>query len=209
MSRSQSATTHLLLVLAVAACGKSSTDKRSQGVSGSTPNAVDPIAVASLVPPELAPNVEFVTREIVVEGFRRRTVYTLAAPKSWRATSTSFGDLAPAAELGLGLFTKMQVSSNCNGECKPKDWAKESEVQFAELAKGTVKKDVKAATSRLMVGETTIADNRLVTVLFAWWSPGADKYYYCQADLDEPVHAAVAAFEKACQAIKFVTTDLD
>ena len=189
----------------VVGCGK----KGGGGSGGaSTGIAIDAAAVNSLVPAALKDKLVFEKRDIVLERGKHNTTYTLAAPKGWTQGMKSFGSLDAPKDSGMGFFTKLSVGSNCDGECKPKEWEKIADkVNFEPLSKKKVIKDVKGKGNRLMIAEGDGSGMDTTEVVFAWWTDGADNYHSCQASLDKEVKDAAAAFEKACQAITVVGED--
>lgn len=193
------------LALLIGACGK---DKGGGGGSKGTGTTIDPAAVNSLVPEELKGKLEFEKRDVELARGRDKTVYTFAAPKGWVHESKMFANLEPPKDAGIGFFTRMKVNSNCDGECKPKEWEKIADkTHFEPLAAGKVLKDVKGKGNRLMVAETSSNGVELTQVVFAWWTDGASSYYYCHAELDKEAKAAASAFEKACQAVTITGDD--
>ena len=185
-----------LLLLVAAACGKS--DKKSSSAPPSAP--IDVAAVNALVPAELKDKLVFEKRDITEERGKRSTVtYTMAAPKDWAQDMKMFASVKPKSEANLGFMTSLQVGSNCDGTCEPKDWAKTSEkVNFAQFRDGgKIVKDDLQKTSHLMIAEK--GDSTYV--VYAWWSDGAKRYFSCTASLEQEVKAAADAFAKACQAV--------
>jgi len=182
-------------VIGAIGCGKKGSEAKGTGL------AIDAAAVNSLVPEPLKAKLVFEKRDIVLKRGRDKTTYTLAAPKGWEQRMESFGSLDAPKDSGMGFFTKFNVGSNCDGQCKPKEWEQIADkVHFAPLAKGKVLKDVKGKGTRLMIAESD-ASTKTTEVVFAWWTDGADSYHTCQATLDEEIKDAAPAFEKACQAI--------
>lgn len=186
-----------LLLIAAAACGKSDSSS-----SSSAPKAapIDVAGVNALVPAALKDKVAFEQRDLTEErGKRSKTTYTMAAPKDWEQDMKMFASLKPKSEANLGFFTSLQVGSNCDGACEPKDWAKTSEkVNFAQFRSGwNITKDEQTKTTHLMIAEK---DDR-TNVTYAWWTDGARKYYSCSASLEGEIKAAADAFAKACQAV--------
>jgi len=182
-------------VIGAIGCGKKGSEAKGTGL------AIDAAAVNSLVPAPLKDKLVFEKRDIVLKRGRSNTTYTLAAPKGWQQGMESFGSLDAPKDSGMGFFTKFSVGSNCDGQCKPKEWEQIADkVHFAPLSKGKVLKDVKGKGTRLMIAE---GDGGMKTteVVFAWWTDGADSYHTCQATLDAEIKDAAPAFEKACQAI--------
>src|SRR6185312_10630111 len=115
-------------------------------------------------------------------------------PKSWKDGFMP-GSVKPEDADNLGFATEMQVGTNCDGSCEPKDWAKVS---------GKVHKDVKGKNDRLLVfaNEPTVQENagsasmtvngqtttttvtatsgtKGVTIIHAWWSDGDSRYFTC------------------------------
>lgn len=197
--------TSVVLVL-VAACG---------GGKKTPPAAkIDVASVNALVPAALQSKLVFEEKSVDEErGRGSKTVYTLAAPKSWKAEDKMkmFAKLEPPSEDGYGHFTEMQLGSNCDGSCEAKDWAKTSEkVDFAQFRDNKIVKDEVGKTSHLMVVE----DGDATRVIYAWWVDGGDHYYTCRATLEKGFsdtspdpRAAAPAFEKACQAVNIKTAD--
>lgn len=187
-------TPSLFLLLVAAACGKS-------GSASAPPAAkIDAAAVNALVPAELKDKLVFEQRDIIEErGKRSKATFTMAAPKDWEQEGKMFASVRPKSEANLGFMTELQVGSNCDGSCEPKDWAKTSEkVNFAQFRTGwKIVKDEQNKTSHLMIAEKD--DSTHVT--YAWWSDGGRKYFTCHASLEKEVKGAAEAFAKACQAV--------
>ncbi|MDQ3368834.1 MAG: hypothetical protein M3680_25705 [Myxococcota bacterium] len=194
--------------LVTAACG-SSKDAAPPTVP------IDAAAVNALVPAAFKDKVVFEQREVEEErGRRSKTVYTLAAPKSWQPGEMKmFAKLAPPSEDGFGNRTGLSLGSNCDGACEAKDWAKVSEkVNFSQFRTGyKIVKDEVGKASHLMVAE----DDDSLHITYAWWAAGATSYHTCSVTLarsfmnsDGPdPRTAAPAFEKACQAVTVRTTD--
>ena len=200
----------LLIGSLLVACGKG---------GGSTPSVsvtqADADAVNALVPAELKSKVEFEVRKIEDKMGRRTTTYTVVAPKGWK-NGFMPGSLEPAEEAkGFGLGkTDMKVGSNCDGECKSKDWAAVvDKVYYAQFTGGQVKgkvvKDDKQKTSRVLVfenqptveqqGNTEVTTGTEgVTIIRTWWADGASKHYSCQGSLNKDDAKLAPAFEQAC-----------
>lgn len=190
-----------LLLVVAAACGKSD---KSSSAPPSAP--LDLAGVNALVPAELKDKLVFEKKDITEErGKRSKVTYTMAAPKDWEQDMKMFASVKPKSELNMGFMTSLQVGSNCDGTCEPKDWAKTSEkVNFAQFRDGKIIKDDLQKTNHLMIAEK--GDSTYV--VYAWWSDGARKYYSCTASLEKEVKAAADAFAKACQAVS-MAGDLD
>jgi hypothetical protein len=189
-----------LLLLVAAACSKS--DKASAPPAA----PIDVAAVNALVPAELKDKLVFEKKDIIEErGKRSKVTYTMAAPKGWEQDMKMFASVKPKSDSSMGFMTSLQVGSNCDGTCEPKDWAKTSEkVNFAQFRDGKIIKDELTKTNHLMIAEK--GDSTYV--VYAWWGDGARKYFSCTASLEAPVKAAADAFAKACQAVN-AAGDLD
>ena len=191
--------TSLALLVLVAACGGSKTPPAAK---------IDVAGVNALVPAALQGKLVFEEKSVEEErGRNSKTVYTMAAPKTWTSDDkmTMFAKFRPPSEDGFGNFTEISLGSNCDGRCEEKDWAKVSEkVDFAQFRDKKIVKDEAGKTSHLMVVE----DGDTTRVIYAWWVDGGDHYFKCRATLskgfgdDAPdPRAAAPAFEKACQAV--------
>ncbi len=87
--------------------------------------------------------------------------------------------------------------TNCDGECKSKDWAATVEKVYASYLKGKVIKDVKGDHSRTIIAES----NDLTLVAVVSWSDGASEYNDCGATLEKEVKDLAPAVEKACESV--------
>lgn len=196
----------LLSVLVLVACG---------GKKEPPAVAIDAAGANALVPADLKAKIVFEEKSVVEErGRKSKTVYTLAAPKTWTADDKMkmFAKVSPPHEDGYGNFTDLGLGSNCDGRCESKDWAKVSEkVDFAQFRTGyKIVKDEAKPTSHLIVA--TNEDTTYVS--YAWWVDGGDHYFTCRAALQKSFmgdgpdpRAAAPAFEKACQAVNVKTVD--
>ncbi len=184
-------TRRIAIVLMLVACGGK---KKTQEAK-----PLDVAAVNALVPAALKDKVVFEQRAIVLKQGRRDTTYTLVAPKGWKQQTEMFGNLK--GDDKAGFFSAFTVGSNCNGECKEKDWDKESDTaDFAPLAKGKVAKDDKKPGRRTMIAESD-GSTKTTVVVTAWWTEGDKNYHHCRAELDEAIKDAAPAFEKACSIV--------
>jgi hypothetical protein len=185
--------TSLLLSLSLLACGKS--DKAADSKAAAP--AIDVAGVNALVPADLKAKLVFDKTDLVEEHAHRNVTYTMAAPKGWASKMKGFVSLKGSDD--LGFFTSLEVGSNCDGSCQPKDWAKVADkVNFAQFDKDKVIKNEVKPGSRLLIAER---DGKTTFVVYAWWTEGAKQYNTCTATLDEPVKTAGDAFAKACQAV--------
>ena len=192
----------LVALMVIAGCGKSA--DRQEGATatgaGSAAVVVDVAAVNALVPAGLKDTLVFEKRELVIERGKRKTTYTIAAPRGWVQRSTMFAHLR--ADDRANMLTRLEVGSNCDGECRPKAWQAISDrVNFAPRAKGKVLKDEAAPGRRTMVAVVDSGGARTTDVVVAWWSDGARNYHTCTASLGEWFQEAAPAFDKACQAV--------
>lgn len=205
-------TTLLVLALATAACSKGDSKgdectaaqggAQSASKSGapghSTAHDIDPSAVDALVPEELKDKLAFEKREIRLEHGETVT-YTFAAPKGWKVEGI-FGTLKPPSD--LGFFTEMRVGSDCGGSCAKKNWEEVANKTFFDrLTQAKVHKDEKGPSSRLVIADTFEAGIDRTEIVYAWWTEGADHYHHCVAKLHDEAKPALAAFERACQAV--------
>ena len=185
--------TSLLLSMSLLACGKS--DKAAESKAAAP--AIDLAGVNALVPADLKAKLVFDKTDIVEERGHHNITYTLAAPKGWASKMKGFTSLKGPDD--MGFFTSLDVGSNCDGSCEPKDWAKIADkVNFAQFDKDKVIKNEVKPGSRLLIASR---DDKTTFVVYAWWTDGAKRYHTCTATLDEPVKTAGDAFAKACQAV--------
>lgn len=205
----------LLVISMLAACGKSGGGSASVSVT-----KADADAVNALVPADMKGKIEFEVRKLEDKLGRHTKTYTVVAPKGWK-NGFMPGSLEPTEEpkgFGLGK-TDMQVGSNCDGECKPKDWAAVvDKVYYAQFTSGQVKgkvvKDDKQKTSRLLVfekqptveqqGNTEVTSGTEgVEIIRTWWSDGASNVFTCQVSLNKDDAKLAPAFEQACSKVAF------
>jgi len=214
--------TKLLLLVMMAACGKKGADKAAASVT-----KADADAANAAVPAELKSKIEFEVRTLDDGMKHHPTKYTYVAPKQWKKGFMP-GSFEPNDGDNMGFGTSVDVGTNCDGSCEPKDWAKVADkVNFSQYtsgqATGKIVKDEKGKNDRLMVfaneptvqkdagsasvtvnGQTTTttvtatSGSKGVTIIHAWWNDGDSKYYTCQATLNDAAAALAPAFEKAC-----------
>lgn len=203
MTRRDSVSFVISLTLVAAACGKDDKTAASSGgdkaaAGHSTAQSIDPAAANALVPEELKGKLEFEKREIQLER-GDETTYTFAAPKGWKVEGI-FGTLKPESD--MGFFTEMRVGSDCGGRCEKKNWEEVANKSFFDrLTQAKVHKDEKGKSSRLVIADTDEAGIQRTEIVYAWWSEGAEHYHHCTVKLHDEAKPAVAAFEKACQAV--------
>jgi hypothetical protein len=194
------------LLLLTAACGKKAGGDSDGGDLG-TGIAADPAAVNALVPAAFKDKLVFEKQDIATDLGRTKTTFTLAFPKGWKRSSEMFANFDAPSDAGLGFGSQMKVSSNCGGECKPKDWNKVVDEYFQSVTTGNkVVKDVKGKTSRLFVSESTGGMGPATDVVYAWWTDGGKESYLCSAKIATEGKDTVPAFEKACQAVAVTIT---
>jgi hypothetical protein len=185
-----------MLALALAACGKG--DKPDGGRNAAAPRpavAIDVAAVNALVPPGLKDRLVFEKRDLVIERGKHRTTFTVAAPAGWAQDSKLFAHLRSNDKA-----SRLEVGSNCDGECTPKPWEAIAErVNFAPRARGKVTKDERAPGRRTMIADGDTGGGTVVVT--AWWTDGDRSYHTCTASLDDTLKDAAPAFDKACQSV--------
>ena len=169
----------------------------SSGSSSSTDNPppplrndlseIDPTVLAALngaVPP----GVELAFESFLTTDDEEYPVLT-PAPVGWEARDFIGTTFEPGDE--LGFFTQMDVGAHCDGLCAPKDWRSLMEDSgfgpFAGLADATeVLRDetLSGPMGRLVAfrEDTTIAPLKIVATR---WDDRADRYFRCEARLDE------------------------
>jgi hypothetical protein len=195
-------------VLALGACG----DKKDDGGKGAPAAAkADPQAelealakgavgaVNGQIPEELHGKLEFGA------ALGEKDRHVVAQPKGWEG-GTIPGSVKPPDAAGLGFMTGFSSGSNCDGACEPKDWAATADkVEFAQFSRDdfTKVKDDKTDTGRVLVARTP--DRTYVVT--ATWKPGAKRYFYCRATLDQEIASAAPAFEAACATLKVLSWD--
>lgn len=110
------------------------------------------------------------------------------------------GYMDGAFELGDAFDRNtFSVGSNCDGECKPKDWAAIAEkVNFENMGNGEVEKDEPLPEGGRIVIKKTPGGRALQ---LAMWRKDSRKYYTCSARLRDPISEAIGAFEQACRSI--------
>ncbi|MCP3977381.1 MAG: hypothetical protein GY720_23060 [bacterium] len=112
----------------------------------------------------------------------------------------------PPEDSDLGFFTEIRFGDGCDGICAPKDWTVimddlESGPFSMLSGKGTVLVDetLTNPTGRLVVYEDPDAFSPIVVVA-ARWSEAADRYFKCEANLDDGDEALWVAMAAACEA---------
>jgi hypothetical protein len=195
----RTAVTTGMIALALAACGKGDNNDGAGAAASRPAVTIDVAAVNALVPAALKDRLVFEKRDLVIERGKHTTTYTMAAPVGWAQGSRLFAHLKANDQAGLG--SRLEVGSNCDGECTPKPWeAIADRVNFAPRAKGKVTKDDRAPGRRTMIADAGSAGAGSVVVT-AWWSDGDRSYHTCTAALDDTLEDAAPAFDKACQAV--------
>ena len=174
MNKSTLASALFLSLASLSACSKSG------GGSSACRRDVRCPGVNALVPAELKDKVEFEKRDILEERGRRATTYTVVAPKGWEPRMKGFASVEPPkGGPDLGFMTSFGLGSNCDGMCKPKDWAATADkVNFSQFKDDKVLDEKTTKTSRLLVAEK--GDSTYV--VYAWWTDGASRYHTCTRD---------------------------
>jgi len=213
----------VLMAVTLGACGK----KKGGDAAAPSVTKADADAANALVPADLKSKIEFEVRTLDDGMKHHPTKYTYVAPKQWKKGFMP-GSFEPNDGDNMGFGTSVDVGTNCDGSCEPKDWAKVADkVNFSQYtagkATGKIIKDEKGKNDRLMVfaNEPTVQENagsasmtvngqtttttvtatsgsKGVTIIHAWWNDGDSKYYTCQATLNDAAAALAPAFEKAC-----------
>lgn len=212
----------IVMALGLGACGK-----KGGGAAAVSLTKADADAANAAVPADMKSKIEFEVRTLDDGMKHHPTKYTFVAPKQWKKGFMP-GSVEPNDGDNMGFGTSMEVGTNCDGSCEPKDWAKVSDkVNFSQYtsgqAHGKVIKDEKGKNDRLMVfaNEPTVQENagsasmtvngqtttttvtatsgsKGVTIIHAWWNEGDSNYTTCQATLNDAAAALAPAFEKAC-----------
>ncbi len=173
--------------------------------------SIDVAAVNAVVPEPFRAKLVFEKRDLPAESMRGKTVFTVAAPKSWVLDEFQLPDTASlhppyGMDSGYGNGTALKLSSACGGLCEEKDWAKvaaENLSRFGSPPK--ILRDEKTATSLLRVAEADLG----LYFEYSFWYPGATQYFECNVTLlreagnDEAPdpRTALAPFEQACKAV--------
>jgi len=169
-------------------------------------------AVNALIPAEWKGKLEFELGEVIDKRGRNHDTYRLALPRGWKPAFMP-GSLQPAdaddfgRSAALGAVMSIRVGSNCNGECKPKDWAAEVDrVYYQQFttgkAAGKVVEDTKRPTGRTLVfsrdESVEPGMGSEVNILTTWWKAGGSQHFICEAKLQDAAVALAPAFEQAC-----------
>ncbi len=107
---------------------------------------------------------------------------------------------------GGDFGNKVWISTNCDGMCQKKDWAKVVEkVDLAPLrtADFTVVKEEKLDDGKLLVAKKK-DDEKDVRAVVVRWKDDARQYYACRVDLNGDYAAAIDAFVMACRGFEIV-----
>ena len=212
-------TKQLIVVLVCAtACGK-------KGADAPPVTKADADAVNAAVPADFKGKIEFEVGAIKDDFGHHTTTYSLILPKGWKKGFMP-GSLEPADGDSFGSKTlgktSISVGSNCDGDCKSKDWAAVVDKVFYKQytsgeVPGKIIKDDKQKSSRTLVfqqepkvettttqsGTTTstttaTSGEKGITIITTWWTDGASQHYKCMVQLGEPAIGLAAAFEKLC-----------
>ena len=132
---------------------------------------------------------------------------TLAvAPIGW-VQSDIFGyTWDPPEDSNFGFFTEFRVADGCDGICAPQDWTDiMDDLELGPFSlltgEGTVVLDkaLTNPTGRLVVYQEPDAFHPVV-VIATRWSDSADRYFKCEAQLDDGDEALWMAMAAACEA---------
>lgn len=172
-------------------------------------------AVNALIPAAWQGRVGFETGTLIDKRGKQGDVYRLALPTGWKPSYMP-GSLQPAdaddfgRSPALGAVLALRVTSNCNGECVPKDWAVESDRAFFHKftdgkATGRVVKDERTPTSRTLVFQRDAGARPdlpgEINILRAWWKKNGSQHFLCEAKLQGAATELAPAFELACAVV--------
>jgi hypothetical protein len=185
----------IILVLAIAACGKGGGGGSSGGGEAAAPIDVAPIN--KLVPDAWKAKVEFTAQTV---GEKKET-FEVAAPKDWKKGFVP-GSLEPGETAGdaFGFGARMDVGTNCDGDCVAKDWAATADkVEFKQFEPGgqssaKVVKEEKGAGRRTLIA----ASDDKTYIVTAWWKEGETHYNACHVTIGNGAKDLVPAFAAAC-----------
>lgn len=213
----------VLMAVTLGACGK----KKGGDSAAASVTKADADAANAAVPADLKSKIEFEVRTLDDGMKHHPTKYTYVAPKQWKKGFMP-GSFEPNDGDNMGFGTSVDVGTNCDGSCEPKDWAKVvDKVYYSQYTGGKVTgkiiKDEKGKNDRLMVfaNEPTVQENagsasvtvngqtttttvtatsgsKGITIIHTWWNDGDSKHFVCQATLNDAAAALAPAFEKAC-----------
>ncbi len=179
------------LLIVVAACGKGG----SSGVGGDAP-PIDVAAINKQIPPAWKGKLELTVQTVG----EKHEIYEVAAPKDWKKGFLP-GELEPdgASKDAFGFGAKLEVSSNCDGDCVAKDWAATADqVEFKQFSDGKsaakVLKDEKGAGRRTLIA----ASDDATYIVSAWWKDGEPHYNACRVQLGNEAKDLVPVFVAAC-----------
>jgi hypothetical protein len=214
-----------LILIAAAACGGRDDDKRKREIS-----AAHVAAVNALVPPAWKDVLVFEVGTVVDQRGPDVETYRFAKPRGWIPGFLP-GSIKPADadDFGrsetLAANLQMRIGTNCDGECKAKDWDEITDrVYYKQFTSGTRKgkvvKDARTKTGRTLVfvreptteqqGTTVVTTGEKgVNLLTTWWKADGKRMYICEVDLGEqhagpprgPLAELVPAFELACSLV--------
>lgn len=185
---------YVALAALAAACG------RDSSASGAEPRAADTAgalaATNDAVPAELRERLRF--QAVTADDGRLAAL----APAGWE-TGAIPDRWRPPDAADLGFMTSFAVGSNCDGACAAKDWPAVAEkVELAQLLTFEVVEDEPLGDA----GRLVVARNGgSVHIAAAWWKPGASRYFFCRASLEDDAAAAADAFERACRSAQVLT----
>ena len=184
----------LALLVIIAACGKK--DDAPPAAPPAPP--IDVAAINKQIPDAWKAKLEM-TAQTVGE---KKEIYEVAAPKDWKKGFVP-GSLEPDGpnKDAFGFGARMDVGSNCDGDCVPKDWEKTAEkVEFKQFEPGgqssaKIVKDDKAPGRRTVIAESSDGNSYIAT---AWWKDGDKRYSACHVTLGAEAKDLVPVFVAAC-----------
>ena len=147
--------------------------------------------------------------ELTFESFTtedEERVSIVAAPTAWEADHFLGTTFEPPDDSGFGFFTEMEIGDSCDGICGPQDWTTKMDDSesgpFALLTgPGVVllDRELESPQGRVVVYQDDDAFHP-VEVVLTRWDDRADRYFKCEASLDEDDIDLWPAFVAACEA---------
>ncbi len=125
-------------------------------------------------------------------------------PVDWKAVAGGFGYEPP--EPAFDEFgTRFSAGTNCDGFCKAKDWAQVAEkVEFARFRQDGATIESEVALTDPPGRRIVSSQGKRTTVAVARWREGAEKYFYCRAELAGKHRALKDRFTTACTAAALI-----
>lgn len=128
---------------------------------------------------------------------------SLVVPVGWESKSFIGVDFEPNDD-ELGFFTEMSVAAGCDGLCEVTDWEERLNGPDGYLTMlgdgGSVveRREVDGSEGVLLITQDSFG----TSVIVLRWDDSADRYFECEATLDDDAEDLAAAFEAACLAAR-------